>query len=55
MDWMDWSVNYEWYDGDNNGVPGEWDDYVKWWQGNGWTEDEFKDWNQGKGYAAGPY
>ena len=51
FDWEMWAVMYDEYDGNNNGIGGEWADYVLWWQSHpGWTEDQFKFANNGLGY-----
>ena len=49
-EWEMWAVMYDEYDGNGDGSPGEWADYVLWWKGHsGWTEDMFRDLN-GVGY-----
>lgn len=54
-DWENWMVIYDELDLDGNEIPGEWGDYVAWWQSHeGWTEDMFREANGGRGYADAP-
>lgn len=43
-DWEMWSVMFEEDDSDGNGIPGTWDDYVKWMTDNGF--EDYISWDQ---------
>ena len=44
-DWELWAVMFDEDDSSGNGTPGEWADYVLWWQSNGFSAELFEELN----------